>query len=71
MHLASMRRRRLLKKMGVDFLALARAGEPGVGKIMSFLKKGALEWAKGNIWTNIELHSAVRLTSATAICLFG
>ena len=58
LRLASKRRRRLLKKLGVRVLALAGAG---VGKTTSFLKKGALEWAKGNIWTNIDLLFALPL----------
>ena len=56
--LASKRRRRLLKKLGVRVLALAGAG---VGKTTSFLKKGALEWAEGNIWKNIDLLFALPL----------
>ena len=58
LRLASKRRRRLLKKLGVRVLALAGAG---VGKTTSFLKKGALEWAEGNIWTNIDLLFALPL----------
>ena len=58
LRLASKRRRRLLKKLGVRVLALAGAG---VGKTTSFLKKGALEWAEGNIWKNIDLLFALPL----------
>ena len=58
LRLASKRRRRLLKKLGVRILALAGAG---VGKTTSFLKKGALEWAEGNIWKNIDLLFALPL----------
>ena len=58
LRLASKRRRRLLKKLGVRVLALAGAG---VGKTTSFLKKGALEWAQGNIWENIDLLFALPL----------
>ena len=58
LRLASKRRRRLLKKLGVRVLALAGAG---VGKTTSFLKKGALEWANGNIWRNIDLLFALPL----------
>ena len=66
LRLASKRRRRLLKKLGVRVLALAGAG---VGKTTSFLKKGALEWAQGNIWK--KHRPLVCLTSAEAICSFG
>ena len=58
LRLASKRRRRLLKKLGVRVLALAGAG---VGKTTTFLKKGALEWAEGKIWTNIDLLFALPL----------
>ena len=58
LRLASKRRRRLLKKLGVRVLALAGAG---VGKTTSFLKKSALEWAEGNIWKNIDLLFALPL----------
>ena len=58
LRLASKRRRRLLKKLGVRVLALAGAG---VGKTTSFLKKGALDWAEGNIWKNIDLLFALPL----------
>ena len=58
LRLASKRRRRLLKKLGVRVLALAGAG---VGKTTSFLKKGGLDWAEGNIWTNIDLLFALPL----------
>ena len=58
LRLASKRRRQLLKKLGVRVLALAGAG---VGKTTSFLKKGALEWAEGNIWKNIDLLFALPL----------
>ena len=58
LRLASKRRRRLLKMLGVRVLALAGAG---VGKTTSFLKKGALEWAEGNIWKNIDLLFALPL----------
>ena len=58
LRLASKRRRRLLKKLGVRVLALAGAG---VGKTTSFLKKAALEWAEGNIWKNIDLLFALPL----------
>ena len=58
LRLASKRRRRLLKKLGVRVLALAGAG---VGKTTTFLKKGALDWAEGNIWKNIDLLFALPL----------
>ena len=58
LRLASKKRCRLLKKLGVRILALAGGG---VGKTTSFLKKGALEWANGNIWTNIDLLFALPL----------
>ena len=58
LRLASKRRRRLLKKLGVRVLALAGAG---VGKTTSFLKKAALEWAERNIWKNIDLLFALPL----------
>ena len=58
LRLASKRRRQLLKKLGVRVLALAGAG---VGKTTSFLKKGALDWAEGNIWKNIDLLFALPL----------
>ena len=56
--LASEEKRRLLKKDGVRVLALAGAG---VGKTMAFLRKGPLEWARGNIWKDMALVFAFPL----------
>ena len=58
LELAADERYRLLKKKGARVLALAGAG---VGKTMSFLKKAGLEWARGNIWNDMDLVFALPL----------
>ena len=49
---------RLPQKDGVRVLALAGVG---LGKTTAFLKKGPMEWARGNIWTDVELLFAFPL----------
>ena len=49
---------RLPQKDGVRVLALAGAG---LGKTTAFLKKGPMEWMRGNIWTDVELLFAFPL----------
>ena len=49
---------RVPRKDGVRVLALAGAG---LGKTTAFLKKGPMEWMRGNIWTDVELLFAFPL----------
>ena len=56
--LASRPQCRLPQKDGVRVLALAGAG---MGKTTAFLKKGPMEWMKGDIWQDVELLFAFPL----------
>ena len=58
LQLAADERFRVLKKKGARVLALAGAG---VGKTVSFLKKASLEWAQGEIWSDMEFVFALAL----------